>query len=270
MNQKNNNTDYLKKLETATGDLKQMSDKLFDMALHLALTGKWNNWEESMPIGTTTTFNEEMLFKTGDEFISNLTRLRMDLLSEVDRIKSYLGNQKKSLPITKPLLTGHKTIDKATGGLKCGDVIALAGASNKETALKVITKVALQDKVNCGIFSLEKNKEKLVKQMLSIGSKVGLNKITGGRIASNDWPKLDNAADKLSTSPIYIKDNISSEREMSDSTSKAKIKLGLIMVKAHNKSIPVKSLKNIATNLQIPIIVTTKKPVHDFDTVINV
>lgn len=266
-----NNSKYLKNLKDAMDDLKEKSDELFSTALHLALTGEWKGWEASMPVGTNITFNEEMLFKTGDVFVKDLTKLRMDMLDEAEKIKSYLDNQRDLNTTAKSILTGHKKIDKATGGLKVGDVIALTGSSSNEAALRVITKVAFKDNVNCGILSLNRSKEQIVRQMLSLGSRVGLQKITGGKVASREWPKLENTADKLSDSPIYIKDKILTVFDVEFSIRHVKTKLDLLMVDGYKKSIPVKSLKRIATDYQLPIIVTTKgRPSTDFDKVISV
>ena len=56
------------------------------------------------------------------------------------------------------------------------------------------------------VFSLEMSKEQLVQRMLCSHARVDAQKVRTGYLSHQDWPKLTNAAGKLSEAPIFIDD----------------------------------------------------------------
>jgi replicative DNA helicase len=61
-------------------------------------------------------------------------------------------------------------------------------------------------KTPCVIFSLEMSKEQLAQRMLCSIAKVNAHKVRTGFLSQSDWPKLVDAAQKLSEAPILIDD----------------------------------------------------------------
>lgn len=66
--------------------LSTLSDEFYEIALHLAINGKWRQWNESMPVGSTFTFSEDMFFGTGDEFVTEAISLRIAMSDLADKI----------------------------------------------------------------------------------------------------------------------------------------------------------------------------------------
>lgn len=86
-NKKNNHHEYNERLKATNTELSEMSSKLFDLGLKLALTGKWKEWDDSVQVGTTVNFDEDMLLNTGDEIVTRLIKLSItldDLIEDVD------------------------------------------------------------------------------------------------------------------------------------------------------------------------------------------
>jgi len=78
-NKKNNHQEYNKRLKATTADLSDMSLKLFDLGLKLALTDKWKEWSDSMPVGSEFNFDNEMLLDTGDNIVTRIIKLKIEI-----------------------------------------------------------------------------------------------------------------------------------------------------------------------------------------------
>ena len=66
--------------------------------------------------------------------------------------------------------------------------------------------VGVAEKIPLVIFSLEMSKEQFVQRMLCSHARVNAHNVRTGFLSQTDWPKLTNAAGKLSDAPIYIDD----------------------------------------------------------------
>ncbi len=105
--------------------------------------------------------------------------------------------------------TGFKDFDVITAGLQQSDLIIIAGRpSMGKSALAacIIEHVSINQELPVAIFSLEMAKEQLVQRILCSHAKVNIHKVRTGFLSQSDWPKLTNAAGKLSEAPIYIDD----------------------------------------------------------------
>ncbi|HOS60599.1 MAG TPA: replicative DNA helicase, partial [Syntrophorhabdaceae bacterium] len=108
--------------------------------------------------------------------------------------------------------TGFVELDKMTSGLQNSDLIVVAGRpSMGKTALSmnIAQHVAtLRDgPIPVGIFSMEMSKEQLVTRLLSSESEVDHSKLRTGTLTSEEWPRLAQAAGKLSEALIFIDDS---------------------------------------------------------------
>jgi len=81
---------YREILKNFADELDKMSESCFSVALKLALSKKWKEWDESTPVGSTFDFDEGMLLDTGDEFVTDATKLRLDMLGMIERIKKHM------------------------------------------------------------------------------------------------------------------------------------------------------------------------------------
>ena len=97
-----------------------------------------------------------------------------------------------------------------TAGLQSSDLVVVAGSpSMGKSALAscIVEHVGVVEKEPVAFFSLEMSKEQLVQRMLCSHARVDAHKVRTGFLSQADWPKLVNAAGKLSDAPIYIDDS---------------------------------------------------------------
>jgi len=107
------------------------------------------------------------------------------------------------------LATGFGDFDSLTAGLHPSDLIVLAGRpSMGKSALvtSIAEHLGVVEKVPLVMFSLEMSKEQLVQRMLCSHARVNAHNVRTGFLSQTDWPRLTNAAGKLSEAPIFIDD----------------------------------------------------------------
>ncbi len=107
------------------------------------------------------------------------------------------------------LSTGYYDFDVLTAGLHDSDFIVIAGRpSMGKSAFAgcMAEHIGLIEKKPIAFFSLEMSKEQLVQRLLCSHARVDSHKVRTGFLSQSDWPRLVNAAGKLSESPIYIDD----------------------------------------------------------------
>jgi len=105
--------------------------------------------------------------------------------------------------------TGFSDFDSLTAGLHPSDLVVLAGrpSMGKSALVSSIAEyVGVSEKIPLVIFSLEMSKEQLVQRMLCSHARVNAHNVRTGFLSQSDWPKLTNAAGKLSDAPIFIDD----------------------------------------------------------------
>src|SRR3989338_4264606 len=105
--------------------------------------------------------------------------------------------------------TGFHEFDIKTAGLQPSDLIIMAGRPSMGKSAFVCgiaEHVSVMLNKPVAFFSLEMSKEQLVQRMLCSHARVDAQKVRTGYLSHSDWPKLTNAAGKLSEAPIYIDD----------------------------------------------------------------
>ncbi len=174
--------------------------------------------------------------------------------------------------------TGFTDLDRLTAGLQPSDLVIIAARPSMgktALALNLATYAATEADPPVGVafFSLEMSKEQLALRMLCAEARVDSAKARAGFLGERDFPKLAQAAARLSDAPIYIDDN----SDTSALVLKAKCRrlmrernsrLGLIIVdylqlmraarpgESREKEIAVisRSLKALAKELRVPVI----------------
>ena len=107
------------------------------------------------------------------------------------------------------IATGYHDFDMKTAGLQPSDLIIVAGRpSMGKSALVcgICEHVGVELAKPVAFFSLEMSKEQLVQRLLCSHARVDAQKVRTGYLSHTDWPKLTNAAGKLSEAPIFIDD----------------------------------------------------------------
>jgi replicative DNA helicase len=105
--------------------------------------------------------------------------------------------------------SGFIDLDNLTAGFQPSDLIILAARPSMgktSLALDIARYAALHANVATAIFSLEMSKEQLGIRMLCSEARVNSSKLRTGYIAKNDWPKLTQAAGRLSEASLFIDD----------------------------------------------------------------
>ncbi|PJE73695.1 MAG: replicative DNA helicase [Candidatus Terrybacteria bacterium CG10_big_fil_rev_8_21_14_0_10_41_10] len=170
--------------------------------------------------------------------------------------------------------SGFADLDNLLAGFQKSDLIIIAArpsVGKSALALDIARNVAAKN-VPVGIFSLEMSVQSLVDRMLASEAHVDSWKLRTGRLSSEDeFRRVRDALDKLSTVPIYIDD----ESSMNIMQMRAKARrlqaehgLGLLVVDYLQLMVPrqnndnmvqqiteiSRSLKGLARELDVPII----------------
>lgn len=139
-------------------------------------------------------------------------KIRRDAVAFKELIKSSIETidtlyQRQGFITGLPI--GFTELDQMLAGLQPSDFIVVAGrpAMGKSSmAMGVAEYVALVQKVPVAIFSLEMSKEHLVQRMLCSHARINAHNVRSGLLSTSDWPRLTQAAGKLSEAPIFIDD----------------------------------------------------------------
>ena len=174
--------------------------------------------------------------------------------------------------------SGFVDLDRITAGFQPSDLIIIAARPSMgktALALNIVSHAAMDadQPVGVAFFSLEMSKEQLVLRMLCSEARVDSARARQGFLGERDFPKLLQAASRLSESKIFIDDS----SDTSAITLKAKCRrlkrergnnLGLIVVdylqlmrsarpgESREKEIAEisRSLKALAKELKVPVI----------------
>ncbi len=66
---------YQEQLRKNISQLDELETTLNTLAINTATSGKWKEWSDSIPLGGTFYFTEEMLRNTGDENVESINSL---------------------------------------------------------------------------------------------------------------------------------------------------------------------------------------------------
>jgi len=174
--------------------------------------------------------------------------------------------------------TGLTDLDRMTLGLQKSDLIVIAGRPSmgkSALAVSIAEYAAVQKNIPVAIFSLEMSKDQLVRRMLCSQAQVDAHKVSTGFFPAEEWPRLTNAAGKLSNAPIFIDDTPGiSVLELRAKARRAKAahNIGLIIVdylqlmgssiKVENRQQEIseisRSLKALAREINVPLIAVSQ------------
>ncbi len=133
----------------------------------------------------------------------SMTHVLQDVLSQISQAAAN-GSQ---LP---GISTGLADIDECLQGLGDGDFVLIAsrpGMGKTSIALNIAVNAAKSSGKTVAIFSLEMSRQQLVLRMLSSESHIDLYQLNQGRLNTEEWGKLAEAAGALSKVDIRLDDN---------------------------------------------------------------
>lgn len=108
------------------------------------------------------------------------------------------------------VITGFPALDELLGGLQRSDMIVLAARPSlgkSSLGLSIARNIAVDQRANVAIFSLEMSKEQLVQRLLSSEAEVDSKQVRLGRYTEAEERRIMDAAGVLSQAPIYIDDS---------------------------------------------------------------
>jgi len=164
--------------------------------------------------GYDATTNVDAILDTAERMIfdiaSNKIETKEVLIKDVikDSIEKIDNLYQRKEHVTG-LATGFHDFDIKTAGLQASDLIVIAGrpSMGKSALVTCMAEhIAVMEKKPVAYFSLEMSREQLVQRLLCSHARVDYHKVRTGFLSQSDWPRLVNAAGKLSESPIYIDD----------------------------------------------------------------
>ncbi|MCX5969914.1 MAG: replicative DNA helicase [Coprothermobacterota bacterium] len=208
-------------------------------------------------------------------------RLSMDFVEIkglVTEVYARIDNLFHNKRLTTGVRTGFDTLDRLTAGFQSSDMVIVAArpsVGKTSFCLNVAENVALREKLPVAIFSLEMSKEQLVQRMICSHARVDAQKVRTGFLSNEDMERLSNTVPELYRAPIYIDDTPGiSLLEIRVKARRLKMErgLGIVMVdylqlmsnrtRAENRvqeiSEMTRGLKNLARELQVPIIVISQ------------
>ena len=190
--------------------------------------------------------------------------------------KHVIKEETKKCKITG-ISSGFKSLDDLTGGWQNSELILLAGrpAMGKTSlAVSMISNIACKHGIPAAFFSLESSKEHLTNRFCSVICGISRRKIKERNINEEEKRRFDDNIISLLEAPLYIDDTPGlSELELRDKAQKLVREYGVkiiiidylqlmnakgVIVSSRQEEISyiVRSLKDLALELNIPIIVT--------------
>ncbi|MFO7976352.1 MAG: replicative DNA helicase [Candidatus Hydrogenedentota bacterium] len=123
----------------------------------------------------------------------------------VEKIESII----KSHSGITGIATGFDKLDELLSGLQESDMVILAArpsVGKTALALNMARHIAVRNAKSVLIFSLEMAKEQLVQRMICMEGEIDSGKLRTGFLAKHVFPKLQLAAGKLNSAPVFIDD----------------------------------------------------------------
>jgi len=132
---------------------------------------------------------------------------RVEDPSNAEVFDGLLDKIDKGVPLG--VATGFRDLDDLTGGLQPGQLIIIAARPSlgKSTlGLDFLRNISIRDRVPSGMFSLEMNREELIRRGLSAEGGINLHHLAPGRMTEDDWARAARVRERIVTAPVFIDD----------------------------------------------------------------
>lgn len=223
---------------------------------------------------------ESYLYHTNVKLLGLNDEMSYTPKSCVDRFMWNL-KQRTSNNTIMGVPSGFAEIDKETDGWQTGELVIVAGepSSGKTSFLVAMTKhIAVDDQIPMAFFSLAQSGCNLIQRMVSHYCEIEGDNIGNAQLAVEEFEKIEKATDLLSKAPLYINDSIDlsffdiktmARHLIRETGMRLMIIDNLQMVNVSNMNFNSrqeeyayinKGLKNLALELNIPILVTCETP----------
>lgn len=163
-------------------------------------------FESPTEIGELLDESEQVFFQV----TQRLTGKSFDSAKQmIDQVFKDLEKRTGRGELITGVSTGYHKLNEMTAGFQPSDLIIIAGRPSMGKtafALNVGLRAAVMHQKTVAVFSLEMSKDQLMQRMLCSWGHVDLARLRKGFLDDNDWMRLYNAANDLTTAPIYIDD----------------------------------------------------------------
>ena len=232
-------------------------------------------YQEKMDPDTVLDFAEQSIFdiaqaRQGKDY-QPLKDILWDNISKIDEMSKLEGN-------LTGVTTGYMDLDEKTSGLQKSELIVLAARPSMGKtafALNIAQHAAMKGQAKVLIFSLEMSKELLGQRMLSMESRVDIQKLKKGSLDRKDWDQIHIALDNLSKTDIFIDDSPGiNMMEIKNKCRRLKAEKGLDLIildylqlmnsegRAESRQQEItalsRSLKQLARELDCPVLVLSQ------------
>jgi replicative DNA helicase len=149
---------------------------------------------------------ERAIFASSQQRYSQKTSSMMEVM---ERAVTMVNNRVRNKGFLLGVPTGFNKLDQITNGLQPSDLIIIAGRPSMGKtafALNVGLNAAKEGGVTVAVFSLEMSKEQLGLRLLSSEARIPASKLRSGFVSENEFSGMVNAANTLSSMPLYIDD----------------------------------------------------------------
>ena len=215
---------------------------------------------------------EQKVFKLTD---TNQTTKVMGMDEIIPKTINIIDARFKNKNAFSGIASGITKLDSMTSGFQKSEMIIVgARPSMGKTALamSMMENIAINKKIPCGFFSLEMSADQIGQRLLSQVARIQGTKLKSGLLKFEDFKKLQDAAGECFKAPLYIVDTPNMKlldlramaRRMRVNQKVEIIFIDYIgLITPENTEAPLheqqsmisKSLKSLARELEIPIVV---------------
>jgi len=179
--------------------------------------------------GTVLEAAEKRIYALGRDRGGELTPISKILVDVYQQISDAAKNG-GNIP---GLATGLYDLDRFILGMSDSDLILIAsrpGMGKTSIALGIALNAAKTSGKSVAVFSLEMSREQLAMRLLSSESFIDGKKLLTGRVRAEDWQRLSDAAESISTADLLINDNPSLTVADMNAQCRRQKNLGLVVI----------------------------------------
>ncbi|HCM36933.1 MAG: replicative DNA helicase [Candidatus Wildermuthbacteria bacterium RIFCSPLOWO2_02_FULL_47_9c] len=156
---------------------------------------------------------EQKIFSVAQKSLAHdFVHLKEELEEAFERLDRLSKHEKA----TRGIPTGFADLDNLLSGFQKSDLIILAARPSlgkSALALDIARRVAVQERIPVGVFSLEMSKDQLIDRLIASQGSVDSWRLRTGKLSSqgdnNDFVRIQEALGVLSEAPLYIDDTAS-------------------------------------------------------------
>ena len=125
-----------------------------------------------------------------------------DMDEEIDKLEAIHASGGGVVGIS----SGYRELDTLTSGFRDSDLTIVAARTSvgkTSLAMSMMRRMALEG-TKVGFFSLEMSKEQILQRLICAEGRIGLQKMRGGFMNSEDWRRMTDVSGTVKQFPIYV------------------------------------------------------------------